>query len=132
MNPTEREDLRKALLERCRTDPESVVDLILSLMDQVQALTKRVEQLEDQLKKNSSNSSKPPSSDKGSSSKPKQRSLRKKSGKKSGGQLGHKGSTLQRHENPDETIEHRLEFCPQTGRPLSDADIVGAIRRQVF
>lgn len=116
-----------------------MADLILDLMDKVEQLTEqtqrlsaRVEQLEDQLKKNSGNSSKPPSTDKTFGSKPKTRSLRKKSGRKSGGQPGRKGATLQRRENPDETIEHRLEFCPQTGRPLSDADIVGAIRRQVF
>lgn len=132
MDLQQRENLRNQLLERCRTDPESVVDLVLNLMDQVELLTKRVEQLEDQLKKNSGNSSKPPSTDKGSSSKPKDRSLRGKSGKKSGGQKGHRGSTLQRVDNPDETIRHSLEFCPITGRKLSEADVVDEIRCQVF
>lgn len=132
MNSNEREELRKTLLERTRTDPEGVVDLVLSLMDRVEELTKRVEKLEDQLKKNSSNSSKPPSSDRNSGKKPKTQSLRGKSGKKTGGQPGHEGATLKPRTNPDETIEHRLEVCPQTGRPLSDADIVGSIRRQVF
>lgn len=132
MDSDKREELRARLLKQAKANPESIVELVLNLMEQVESLTKRVEQLEDQLKKNSRNSSKPPSTDKGASSKPKNRSLRKKSGKKSGGQPGRKGATLQRRENPDETIEHRLEVCPQTGRPLSDADIVGAIRRQVF
>lgn len=139
MKPIDREELRECLLERCRTDPESVVDLVLHLMDtveqlteQTQRLTARVEQLEDQLKKNSVNSSKPPSTDKALGSKPKNRSLRRKSGKKSGGQTGRTGKTLKRSAHPDETVEHRLKFCPQTGRALSDADIVGSIRRQVF
>ena len=58
--------------------------------------------------------------------------MRGKSGKKPGGQPGHKGYTLERSADPDLTIEHRLEFCPQTGRALSDLDIIGTIRRQVF
>ena len=60
MNSIERQRLREALLERCRTDPESVVDLVLDLMEKVEQLTvqneqlsARVEQLEDQIKKNS-------------------------------------------------------------------------------
>jgi len=120
-----RESLRKKLLEEVGKDPESIVDLVLDLME-------RVEKLEDQLKRNSANSSKPPSSDHSSQAKPKQRSLRGKSGKKSGGQKGHRGGTLKRTDNPDEIITHRLDICPQTGRKLTDADVVGKIRCQVF
>jgi transposase len=132
VNLTKREELRKALLERTKSDPEGVVDLVLSLMDQVEERTKRAEKLEDQLKKDSSNSSKPPSSD-GPGSKPKKtRSLRGKSGKKSGGQLGHKGHRLEPRQEPDTIIEHRLKVCPVTGRRLSDTDVVSKIRCQVF
>lgn len=125
MEASRRESLREELLDQVRRDPESVVDLVLDLID-------RVEKLEDQLKKNSANSSKPPSSDRSSQAKPKQRSLRGKSGKKSGGQKGHRGNTLKRTDTPDETITHRLEVCPETGRKLTDADVVGKIRCQVF
>ena len=132
MDSSKREVLRKELLARVMADPEGVVDLVLSSMDQVETLTKRVEQLEDQLKKNSGNSSKPPSTDRGSSAKPKDRSLRGKSAKKSGGQKGHPGRTLKRVDNPDVTITHSLELCPVTGRALDESDVVGEIRRQVF
>jgi len=125
MESNRRKELKKALMEQVREDPESIVDLVLDLME-------RVERLDDQLKKDSSNSSKPPSSDRGSHTKPKDRSLRGKSGKKPGGQRGHRGHTLQRTDRPDETLTHRLEVCPQTGRKLTDADIVGEIRCQVF
>ena len=125
MEAKRRERLRKELLEQIATDPESVVELILSLID-------RVEKLEDQLSKNSGNSSKPPSSDKSAAKKPKDRSLRGKSGKKSGGQRGHRGNTLKRAATADVVIEHRLEFCPVTGRALTDADVVKKIRCQVF
>jgi transposase len=125
MEPARRARLREELLEEARRDPEKVVDLLLDLLE-------RVEKLEDQLKKNSSNSSKPPSLDKGSSSKLKNRSLRGKSGKKSGGQKGRRGATLERVDTPDETIRHSLDVCPVTGRKLSDRDVVGEIRCQVF
>ena len=82
VNPKERSELRNTLLDRFRTDPESEVDMVLDLMDTLERLTARteqltahVEQLEDQLKKNSGNSSKPPSTDKAFGPKAKNRSL---------------------------------------------------------
>jgi len=39
------------------------------------------------------------------------KSLREKSGKPSGGQIGHKGSTLLMKSDPDQIIEHRPYFC---------------------
>ena len=64
------------------------VDMLAS---QVEVLTGRVLTFEGMLHKDSHNSSKPPSSD-GFGKKTK--SLREASGKKPGGQLGHKGTTL--------------------------------------
>lgn len=71
------------------------------------------------LSKNSSNSSRPPSTD---LFKPKRNtvvSLREKSGKKTGGQPGHKGSTLTFcPDEPDEAIIHTPEKCADCGNSL--------------
>ena len=46
------------------------------------------------------------------------KSLRKPSGKPSGGQPGHKGSTLQSVSTPDRIIKHEPAYCKCCGRPL--------------
>ena len=89
----------------------------------------RIQELERQLKKNSQNSSKPPSSD--GYRKPSPQSLRTPSGKKSGGQPGHKGDTLLRVENPDMVVEIPVTCC-SCGEDLSHLPIMGRERRQVF
>ena len=71
---------------------------IQKLLLQVKYLTDRVTDLENNQKKNSSNSSKPPSTDIGKISRTK--SLRGSGVKKPGGQPGHKGSTLASSETP--------------------------------
>src|SRR5260370_8263871 len=66
-------------------------------------LQQRVQALEERLAKDSHNSHLPPSSDR-FVRQPK--SLRKKSGKKAGGQEGHPGATLHCHPCPAELIVH--------------------------
>jgi len=69
----------------------------------IEQLLQRVQALEERLAKDSHNSSLPPSSDRFARQK-KARSLRKRSGKKTGGQNGHMGATLEMSETPDEVI----------------------------
>ncbi len=91
-----------------RQGEEAMVRYVSSLSGVVQVLGERVQALEDQLAKNSRNSGKPPSSD-GLKKKPK--SLRHKSGKKSGGQPGHPGITLQMVAHPEHVETHRVRRC---------------------
>jgi transposase len=79
--------------------------------------------------KDSSNSSKPPSTD--ISTPKRNQSLREKSGKKSGGQIGHKGTTLEMSANPDEIIKLVPEYCNNCGSSLSNAVEEFQSKRQV-
>jgi transposase len=103
--------------------------LILALVAQAEALTVRVSTLEGMLRKDSHNSGKPPSSD-GLGKKTK--SLREASGKKPGGQPGHKGHTLKQVAHPTQIITHALpEHCEGCGCLLAQQATRVAQRRQV-
>ena len=94
-------------------------------------VTNRLKALETRLSQNSSNSSKPPSTDP-DDKKLKPMSLRKKTGKKPGGQRGHLGATLKQVDNPDEVILHRPEVCPDCQATLHEAEALTYTVRQVF
>lgn len=119
-----------------RSGEETVVQVICAMshcIEQLEAVVERlqgeVRSLKSQLAKNSSNSSKPPSSD--GYQKPAPKSLRKPSGKKSGGQPGHEGNTLARVENPDRIVIHSLNSCV-CGTDLSKTPAQDYESRQVF
>ncbi len=116
---------------------EAVIALVMRLLDiisaqseQVAQLTARVQTLESQVAKDSHNSSKPPSSD--GLKKPAPKSLRSRSGKRPGGQIGHPGTTLCWSQSPDQIIEHRPTHCPTCGEQFRPADTLSVERRQVY
>jgi transposase len=112
-----------------RQGEDAMVAFVGSLTGVVQALSERVQALEDQLAKNSQNSGKPPSSD-GLKKKPK--SLRHKSGKKSGGQPGHPGSTLKTVANPDHIEIHAVKCCHHCQTSLESVNASRCEKHQVF
>lgn len=112
-----------------RQGEEATVAFIKSLLQKIDFLERRLQAVEQQIAKNSRNSSKPPSSD--GYQKPAPKSLRTPSGKRSGGQSGHKGNTLARVENPDHVIVHPLDSCP-CGADLSKTPPLDYESRQVF
>jgi transposase len=83
----------------------------------------RIAELEARLAQNPRNSSKPPSSE--GLAKPAPRSLRKKTGRKPGGQDGHKGQTLVQVSMPDRQVRHEPGCCDGCGRTLAGRPVKG-------
>lgn len=80
---------------------------------------------------NSNNSSKPPSSD-GFRKPNRNQSLRSTGKNKSGGQTGHKGSTLELRSHPDEIIVHDIELCAKCNGDLSKVSgVVSQVRQEL-
>ncbi|MCA1681800.1 MAG: IS66 family transposase [Actinobacteria bacterium] len=104
--------------------------LIEALSAELGAARARIAELEARLGQSSRNSSKPPSSD--GLAKPAPKSLRRRGGRKPGGQDGHPGSTLAPVAVPDEVITHEPVCCRGCGDGLGGAPEVGREHRQVF
>ena len=110
---------------------EDLIALIATLRAENAALKARMAELERRLELNSSNSGKPPSSD-GLKKPARVRNLRERSGKKPGGQMGHKGETLRQVTDPDVVIDHYPPACSTCGVGLDLETSVGHSVRQVF
>lgn len=94
-------------------------ELVTSQSLLIAKLQARIEQLEEQLGRNSSNSSKPPSSDARHGA----RKVRKKgSGRKKGGQLGRTGASRELLEEVDHVFELVPTECAQCGNALEGED----------
>jgi len=102
---------------------------IAQMQHQMQLLRERVHALQEQLKKDSHNSHLPPSSDR-FHQQPK--SLHKRSGKKSGGQSGHPGSTLMLSPTPDRVIVYSVERCQHRQHDLRQVESLAVECRQVL
>lgn len=116
-----------AELQLLRETVETLTNRIDVLEAENKELRLEVNELRGKLAKNSKNSSKPPSSD--GLKKPQPKSLRKPSGKKSGGQPGHSGTRLEMVDQPDHTVSHSVDECRQCGRSLEAVDATGHSRR---
>jgi transposase len=104
--------------------------LIIEQVRLVNELRARVSELEAKLGKDSHNSSKPPSSD---GLARKTRSLREPSGKKPGGQPGHKGTTLRLSDQPTQIVKHPLpQQCDHCHGPLCQDEARVSERRQLL
>jgi transposase len=114
-----RDDIKKAY----EAGPEAMIQLI-------EKLFARIEELEARLNKNSGNSNKPPSSD--GLSRKERRAQERKSRKKRGGQNGHEGSQLKMSMTPDHREIHKVNRCRCCNEPLSDVPVKGHRKRQVF
>ena len=90
----------------------------------------RIAELEARLRQTPRNSSRPPSSE--GLGKPSPRSLRKKTGRKPGGQDGHEGTTLAQAARPDRELRHEPACCGRCGAGLRGRPVTRVERRQVF
>jgi transposase len=93
-------------------------------------LEARIQALEDQVARNSHNSSKPPSSD--GLRKPAPKSRRQASGKPSGGQQGHIGYRLEPVEKPHHIEVHPVLACEHCHTDLAEVEAHKLEKRQVF
>ena len=118
----------------------SIVELLERLAVMEQALARaneRIEVLEAEnaglrrrLGQSPRNSNMPPSAQ--GLAKPAPKSLRGRSGRRTGGQDGHPGHTLRQVDDPDETVSHEPVACGGCGCRLTDAPLAAVTRRQVF
>lgn len=121
------------------------------LLALVEALQRKVTELEHELSRHSGNSGKPPSSDTLSQraeqeqqrlsraerrqlarEKAKELADRSKAKRRPGKQPGDAGKTLEMRADPDEVVTHAPRCCASCGAGLADAEVTAVERRQVF
>ena len=105
----------ETLVQTLLAEISDLKERVFALEQKTKAQSQYIRQLEDEnkdlkFKLNSGNSSLPPSTDITYKSK-KNRSLRPKTKRTTGGQKGHKGSNLKMVSKPDKTIEYKISCC---------------------
>jgi transposase len=111
-----------------RQGEDAVVELVQGLLSRISTLEERLEKVENQLKKDSRNSSRPPSGD---GFKKRTKSLRQPSERSNGGQKGHPGSTLEWREQVDQIVVHPVSECQSCGFSLATSEAIDHDFRQV-
>ena len=101
-------------------------------LEELARARERIAELEARLSQTPRNSSKPPSSEGFAKPPPRPRSLRKKTGRRPGGQVGHEGTTLAQVARPDRELRHEPACCGRCGAGLAGRPVTGVERRQVF
>jgi len=124
----EKQVLREALAEAIQAI-ECLQEHTRELEGQIEVLHDRVKILEGQQARDSHNNNLPPSSDRFVRL---PKSLKQKSGKKPGGQKGHRGHHLQQVETPDVIVVHAVERCEHCQQDLHTCPATFAERRQVI
>jgi transposase len=126
------DEVLAALVASLRRELAGAVAALGQARAELAEARERIAELEARLKQNPRNSSRPPSSEGLAKPAPKPRSLRKKSGRKPGGQDGHKGTTLAQVARPDREIRHEPGCCGRCGAGLAGRPVTAVECRQVF
>jgi transposase len=132
-DPDHQQRTIESLSEEMARLKRQIVDLKRQLQEACSdnhRLRRRNAELEALISKDSHNSSRPPSTDPPWAKRT--RSLRRPSGKRPGGQVGHRGHTLRLTKKPRRIITHRLGQCRHCLGPLREGHRMGAERRQVI
>jgi len=116
-------------LEQSHQANQDLREGLKQAIEAIDYLQERVKALEGQQAKDSHNSNLPPSSNR--FVRP-PKSLRQKSGKKPGGQPGHRGHHLRQVETPDEVLLHPVERCESCQHDLREHPAEIPERRQVM
>jgi len=96
-----------------------LIEYVKFLLQTICDLRLRVQELENRLNLNSSNSSIPPSKDPLNKKVKMDRNSREKTGRLPGGQPGHPGKTLLPNPDPDDVIDYKPEICSHCSSILS-------------
>jgi transposase len=115
---------------RLKTQVEKLQAEVSELHGRNFQLGRRNAELEALVSKDSHNSSRPPSSDPPWAKRTK--SLRRPSGRRPGGQAGHRGETLRLSAHPTRVVEHRPRECRSCHAPLDSAQVIGHRRQQIW
>ena len=115
--------------ERLQAENGELKAMLLKLLERVDVLLARIDELETRLKQDSGNSSKAPSSDLGRKRKPPV----EPSGRKRGGQPGHGGKTrsLVPESEVDAVVDLDPEQCERCAEPLGSTPRIDACIRQI-